>query len=301
MGGQNTVTQEGNQNLASSVHPIYYYPTELLQWIFELAVEMSQEGFKTTTAISHVCQRWRDISLDMPRLWAYVGLSIMRDDSSKDEFLDRMRVRIRDLPAVISILDIISDTSTLRLNSSMFYGFSNIERLAFHLRNANSISALSNALYGLQENLSKGIEMIFMDSSDDDDNWRLNDIIEQTSPHRLFLCNPPTFFLSTSPKWRQIRSLNLRNVRKIHLIVTLRYFPGLESLEIIESTLLPPGSESILTLEHLKTFKFRNVNNMDSTLEKMSCPNLVTFDVAAHADADYVKLFFSRHSFVTIV
>lgn len=76
---------------------ILWLPAEILIEIFLLATKL--EGFDfpkdqhfhaTPVAISHVCQRWRDIALSIPNLWANLCFSATNfDPTPLENFLDR--------------------------------------------------------------------------------------------------------------------------------------------------------------------------------------------------------------------
>lgn len=296
--------QENIRNLDKSINLIYHYPTELIHYIFELAAEQNEAGFKTATVISHVCQRWRDISLDIPILWIYARISVRKDHHSMNEFLDRVQSRIKGLPPIVSIDD-IEDTSSHRLEYVTLGRFMHIQRLVFQVRNAQGILALLRLVSRLDPNSSKNIDLIFGGNSGAGDLdytcWDLDDIIDQFSPLRLFIYNPPTFFLAWNSKWHQIVHLIFQKVDKLDIVVTLGYFVGLEDVEIIETNLIVSNSNSNLTLDRLQRFKLWKVSNMADTLEKISCPELTTLEVDIPIDTSGIPLFLSRHPIANVV
>ncbi|KAI0081835.1 hypothetical protein K474DRAFT_1694869 [Panus rudis PR-1116 ss-1] len=87
---------------ATSLSPILILPTELLMQIFELSVfpeEYTAEEVECAAvcalALSHVCSRWRHISISMACLWSYVALN-----SSSMAMLDLFLLRSRKHPLV---------------------------------------------------------------------------------------------------------------------------------------------------------------------------------------------------------
>ncbi|KAF8481677.1 hypothetical protein DFH94DRAFT_825602, partial [Russula ochroleuca] len=60
--------------------PISRLPTEILSIVFKFCLLASLDVLDSSlpialTAISHVCHRWRDISLNMPYLWSHVNFA----------------------------------------------------------------------------------------------------------------------------------------------------------------------------------------------------------------------------------
>lgn len=299
-----------DQNTDKPTHPIHHHPTELLQYIFELAVEQNQEGFKMATSISHVCQRWRNISLDISALWTYVKIPVQKDASSEKEFLDRMQRRIRERPSVISISN-IRDVSSCWIECDTFEQFMHIERLVFQVRNNNGLQAFRLLVRRLPPDISKSIDLKFQTNSEfiSDGSthhylaiWELNEIIDRFSPPRLFICNSPSFYVANNPKWSRVSHLVLKRLNPLNLIRILRFFVGVKELEIIETGLLLPefpDNRGTWTCNLLRRLKLWQVSDMylymAETLEKMSCPELTTLEVDVPADTNGIPSFLSRH------
>ena len=91
------VEQAEDMIVSSAYHEgIQLLPTEVLCMIFELVVSGSDESRgETAVSLSHVNRRWRDITVDLPRLWTDVRLLGSLDRVRT--FLDRSNTALIDI------------------------------------------------------------------------------------------------------------------------------------------------------------------------------------------------------------
>ncbi|KAF8308962.1 hypothetical protein DL93DRAFT_2158691 [Clavulina sp. PMI_390] len=78
--------------------PVHALPTELMQYIFEIYMEINGRDSRLQAAVilSHVCSIWRSITLTTPNLWSIVKVS------SAKEFVEIIK-RSRPLPLDLSL------------------------------------------------------------------------------------------------------------------------------------------------------------------------------------------------------
>lgn len=297
MGNEASVMQTEARHTTTPVSLIHYYPTELLQCIFEMAVQATKDGVKTATAISHVCQRWRSISLDTPRLWTYITWSVTRDTPLIKDFWDCMRDRIKSLSSVVSIHDIGSSDS-IQLDYLRPDHFERIKRLNLYLQDAEAVALFLKGLSDFPHIHVYALQLIFKDLSRDQF-WSLDYILLRFSPRQLLIYNCPTFYLCVSPAWDLIQSLTLHRVGKLDPVITLKYFPGLTNVEIIETCIVLSDPLATLSSSKMQRIKLQKAQETPEWLEHSTFPNLITFEVDNHIDPERIISFLSRHSSVT--
>jgi hypothetical protein len=74
--------------VANTRVPVLALPVEILAMVFTLAVDNGRHT-KTQLLISHVCSKWRTVSLNMPMLWTNIVLGSSSWQSVGAEFLRR--------------------------------------------------------------------------------------------------------------------------------------------------------------------------------------------------------------------
>lgn len=102
--GQKSRVQKDLGFLYGLVHPIRRCPTDILRDIFKWAVCMESkdtEWFKCATRISHVCRRWRGVSIDTPFLWKKIDISVGPSVMGIKEYGERTVQRLKNTPPSI--------------------------------------------------------------------------------------------------------------------------------------------------------------------------------------------------------
>lgn len=88
------------------VHPIHQLPSEVLQHIFQFVVDSmddrTTESFRAATSLSHVCQSWRSVTLQMPAFWNRMSIPMQCKPDALKKYFSRTAARIGDLGARIS-------------------------------------------------------------------------------------------------------------------------------------------------------------------------------------------------------
>jgi hypothetical protein len=275
-----TINTSAPQSSTSFMHPISRSPTDILQCIFEIGTQKSQEGFKFATSISHVCQRWRSVVLDNQQLWTYIECSMKKKESSILSFWDRMRRRNKGLPVII-VIQHIGQENSKPLKYCSLDEFPLIERLTFHLSDTESISEIQNLSFAVPVDRIERLELRFLQAMRSYGDWSWRALVG---------------------RFHNVKELHLRNAPRIHIErngddpTSLAPLPQLESLELVSTELWIPDP---LSLRNLRRLNLRGNHRADSWLHQISCPNLTALDVDDDIRHERIMSFLSRHTHIT--
>lgn len=94
-----------SQKLRGLIHPIRRCPLDVLQQIFEWAVEVDDDWFLCATVLSQVCQHWRSVSVRTPYLWKEIEVSSTSKKEDVIAFWSRTVERVKAAAAHVFIDD----------------------------------------------------------------------------------------------------------------------------------------------------------------------------------------------------
>ncbi|KIM24412.1 hypothetical protein M408DRAFT_233445, partial [Serendipita vermifera MAFF 305830] len=88
------------ERLSGLIHPIRRLPSDILQYLFESAYSAKdkEDRFFAALTLSQVCQRWRAIALNTPRLWCYIDY-VFQDGIDPESFWGWVIPRVKAVPA----------------------------------------------------------------------------------------------------------------------------------------------------------------------------------------------------------
>ncbi|KAJ7659167.1 hypothetical protein DFH06DRAFT_437341 [Mycena polygramma] len=101
-------------HLASYIYPVLTLPNEVVSEIFLQSLDPSDSPFHPSNSLlagpasplflGHICQRWRDIALSTPSLWATISLTtVVRNPARQLQLLDIWLTRSRQCPLSVTI------------------------------------------------------------------------------------------------------------------------------------------------------------------------------------------------------
>jgi hypothetical protein len=249
------------------------------------------------TVISHVCQRWRSISIDTPQLWTYITWSVTKAKPLIEDFWDCIRGRIKGLSPALSIYD-IGASDSIQLEYLRLDYFERIESVNLYLQDGKAVSLFLNALSDFPHTHVDALQLTFKDFSEYHF-WSLDYVIKRFSPRRLRIYNCPIFPLGIRSTWNLIQSLTLHQVGRLDPVATLMCFPRLTNLEMIETFIVLSLSRVTLSLNKMLRIKLQKVQYTPEWLDRITFPNLVTVEVDDYIDPETIISFLSRHTSVT--
>jgi F-box-like len=257
------------QQINSQNKSLLHLPPELLQIIFEFAVEHNHYGFKCATKISHVSQKMRRIAISTPRLWSYIHCSMANSESSILEFWGRTLDRVKNIPVDILIRKTVG-TKNCHLAVCRFDTISSINSLAFESYNGEFIMELQSPSFAPPTSPVNHLSLrVPAGTFDEWDNSRLARFppIATLSLFGFRLSyNSYTSLLS-------IHELRL-NYTEMESAVILTYLPNLTFLEI-KIHYEPKSVPDSCVLPNLHTLKTWHGNV--AWIHQMTCPSITTF------------------------
>ncbi|KAG8956956.1 hypothetical protein FRC03_010664 [Tulasnella sp. 419] len=140
-----------NRRRQNQLSPIGSLPTELLMMIFESLTKTNYEDIgpsHTSTLLSGVCSRWRDMILSTPRLWNHI------DSGYCQELLEASIERSRNIPLYINIKE-QAELATMQHQEAL------CSLLLTHLSRWGSFFCSSRSLYERMSLLWMDIRMPF--------------------------------------------------------------------------------------------------------------------------------------------
>jgi hypothetical protein len=271
---------------------LLHLPPEVLQIIFEFAVEHNQRGFKCATRISQVSQKMRRIAISTPRLWSYIQCCMGKSESSILEFWDRTSQRVKNVPVDILIRN-IGCRNACHLGICRMDQIASINSLALESQYSECIEELSSPSF-TPPTTSLNHLSLRASCSVVSHEWDIAILTRFPPIARLSLygihisCNHHISFPS-------IQELSLSDM-EMDLAPILTHLHNLTFLEIGHIMGLKPQPIPFV-LPNLRTLKARRANWW---IDQLKCPSITTFIIDfLLSDADEVLLWISRHPTIT--
>lgn len=90
--------------------PVSRCTLDVLMCIFETILLTSDNKLAISIIISHVCRRWRQVALDMPKLWNEIDFLCTDPIDKVQSYLDQMIPRVKATPADLWIKGVDLDS-----------------------------------------------------------------------------------------------------------------------------------------------------------------------------------------------
>jgi hypothetical protein len=298
--------------LGGVLHPIRRCPSDVLKVIFEwtalfsaiehpTSLEISNDDwFEAATRLSHVCQRWRTIALDTPKLWSKIPGFSLYPIGSDNLFWERTISRVRGYPAEVSLsgFEELSgiQNATEAYRSCRFHELPHIRILEFELDSDDSKQHLFHPLFRKPQGVVDELKIT--------GGFRANINFEEVLIPALLRDLPSLERLSLSDlgfssskivSFGGITSLKLQYVTLNNDLGQLsRQFPNLRRLflQVYDDILVSNSTCHFPALEELNIIEMTSV---DEFLTALDCPNLVKFHFHLFTNDEF-KDFVVRYS-----
>jgi hypothetical protein len=294
-----------SNRLSGIIHPIRRYPTDVLQIIFELACQASNPANRIHTAIrlSHVCQRWRMISVDTPRLWCDVTFSFGMKRAHTSAFWSSLIPRMRCVPASITLLS-LDEAGGNRLKQCNLRQISVISSLMLDLTGWEYFSRIKSFPCFWPRSGVKQLTVQHIPRDDRPDGvlpgtWDIGDLLENVPPvTELDLNAPCQLIITPSTKLATITRLRLKGMVNVDVLSTVSLLPTLSHLDLQNAGFTPVVQTTQVVSNSLKYLKVCN-SEAELWLERLSCPNLDTFLVGDVLILELYTSFIKEHPSIT--
>lgn len=305
---QYSVNSAEIEQLSGILHPIRRFSPELLQSIFEFTSKMAikRKKIDVAIAISHVCQRWRFIAVDTPRLWCYIDYTLGDEGSSDVSFWDCMVSRMKSIPASIIIRDFGVITAAEMSNYRLIRG-SVIRKITFRL---TSIEAFDQLLSLPSEFRGEQIKAFIVkpphmaEEATEmlDAEWNLSDFFEKFSSIEKFdlrATSDCSLHLNTSKQYNTVTTLHLQDLKEVNALGILSTLTRLSEFRLMRTTIsqhVPVGQVVSTSLRCLI------INMLDENylwISHLSSPNLVAFHQFGADFPEVCLVFIESHPSIT--
>jgi F-box-like len=225
------------ERLSGITHPIRRYPSDVLQYIFEYISGVNDEDSKIATALalSHVCQRWRSIAIDTPRLWCSIDFTLDSDDEEEKTgfFWDSMISRIKSAPAFITIRG-YNETTARQFSECELSRIPNISNLSLELDTLHNIPEVLPNQRLLPEMGVRSLTIIpsaeIEAESARDATWDVGEIMEKLPLiPKLSLMAPCALRVTPSVNLEILTTLSLRQLEHVDVLAVLSLCTQLSS------------------------------------------------------------------------
>ena len=280
--------QVETERLAGMTHPIRRYPSDLLQYIFEFVYDQKgSDGLQTALDLSHVCQRWRAIALDSPRLWSTIDYKMKKRDSDISSFWSAIIPRMKAVPPSLVIRDVEAKTID-RLKHLNLGAVPVIKKLEIALANPDNFGLLHALSDAIPEAAIQSLEVKWTDKQTPPNQergvtWDLGAVLKDDPlSSKLTLKAACTFRLTPSIHFGSVTSLILFKLKEVNIPLILSLFGRLNTLHLEDIVSCPTDGEprTSLSLECL-IFCTGSRNNGRAWLAEVLCPKLNSL----HCDA----------------
>jgi hypothetical protein len=301
--------------LGGELHPIRRCPSDVLKVIFEwtalfsaidhpTSVEISDEKwFEAATRLSHVCQRWRSIALDTPKLWSKLPGISLYPIGGDNLFWERTITRVRGYPAEVSLSGFGKlsgvQNATEAYRSCRFHELPHIQVLELELDSDDSMQHLFHPLFQMPQGIVEELRITSESRSIITFEEIVLPALLRAFPFlkRLSLSDL-AFNSSKIVSFGSITSLKLQSVSLDNDMGQLsRQFPNLRRLYLqIYGDIVAPNSRC-----HFPALEELNISEMDSPdefLAALDCPNLVKFHFHLFTMGAFMD-FVARHQKLT--
>lgn len=276
------------KNVASLRHPVRRLPFEILQCIFEYASGRSKSTptfaeIRIAIKISHVCQRWRSVAIDTPRMWSSIAFSLQSHHDGIAAYCSFLASRVKHVPATISITRLDMQNYG-RLTACNLPQIQEIKRLALLLKDPRCF----DQLYALPSFLpEKGVDALaILQQADADSNnggnhedliWDLGKLVAHLPTIRsLQIVCPHKTSITPASKLAAITTLVLLNVQKLDFPLILSLMVNLSDLEVRGASLAATQQATGEITSHLRKFVMYRCSGDWPSLSQISFPILTT-------------------------
>lgn len=279
---QRLTIQAERDRIRGMLHPIRRCPSDILQYIFEFAYDsIGLHGrLRFSFELSHICQRWRAIALDTPRIWSYIDISKGDDLGSTLPFWDCIIPRVKSVPATVVIND-LNEEGCIRLRECNLQSIPKIAELALTIYEMKHLDLVVTSLLSLSKSelhyinveVREGMESY--DAANYHAIWDMVTLLDAFPQVLKIRLNAPCILRIThSSKFERLESITLMDFDSFDIDVIFSSCKRLLYLRI-NGHVSVANSTTRLTSKYLQTL----IVSMPDTswLAILVCPNLTVF------------------------
>lgn len=301
------------KKVASLRHPVRRIPFEILQCIFECASGCSDPnptlyGIKYAIKLSHVCQRWRSVAIDTPRMWSSIAFSLESHRDKIGIYWNFLASRIKHVSATISI--ICWDMQSFgRLTACKLPRIQEIKKLSLFLEDPRCFEQLYTLPSFLPE---KGVETLAVEASwssepDNENNqdnivWDLGALIAHLPTiSSLIIRSPYKISITPSIKFEATTSLTLASVMDVDIPLILSLMINLSDLDVRNADLAATQQVTDHMSCRLRNFVMYRCGGGCPWLSQISFPFLTTIIIDINESPERTVTLMRNHKSVTTI
>jgi F-box-like len=280
-------------DLRTLMHPIRRCPDKILREIFELTVEDTVETkMRQSIYLSGVCQRWRSIALNTPRLWDQIFFILDKIPERQSLLRTFILPRVSQTQALVTAR-IISSHSTHQLMECGLQDIPVIENLTLVLQTPEDVQYLFRSCFRPPVGTLKALCVASCRPPETQFNCDVLSLVARFPPfHKLAIHHLPYLLFPVAVSNPNITELEIFNSAQLDILSIFRCFPRLRYMTIIRAALVDNDIHSTYHVPSIESIRLVNTTG-EAWMERVFFPKLKTLSCAASSYV--VHAFFSRH------
>jgi F-box-like len=295
---QRVALQSQQDDLRALMHPIRRCPDEILREIFELTIpNMAHHGetMRQSVRLSGVCQRWRNVALDTPRLWADIAFNLSSPSKSQRFLRICILPRLKQAPTTV-ILHKVTSNSLSALGESGLQDIPVIDLLALRVSRPADVQHILGPSFhppvGTLQILSISAQK-HPDSRFNITNCDVMRLVAIFPPcQALAIYRIPNLLFPVAATNTNITVIEFADSGQIDILRLLPCFPRLQSMNIRRAELVANDIASECYMASIKSIRLVDTTG-EAWMERVFFPKLMT--VFCDTSSEAFRAFLSRH------
>lgn len=288
------------ERLSGLLHPIRRLPSDVLRYLFESAYSAvdKEDRFSTTLTLSQVCQRWRAIALDTPRLWCYIDYTF-QDVTDPEKFWGWIIPLVKGVPSDIVLRELDPDEGDT-LNAFSLSRIPRIQSLTLRTNTSADISRILPPPICLPV-AGIGSLSIHYDSPTIEMTLDMGNLLSRLPfvPNLTLDADCPLRITPTN-SLQNLTFLWLKYFKDVDISAILSLCTNLLDLRLDTISSTPTAATAPAISQSLRTFMFTCDENALFWPEALSFPNLTAFHHGESTFEECLSFLASHPSIVTL-
>lgn len=272
------------ERLSGLIHPIRRLPSDILQYLFESAYSAKdkEDRFFAALTLSQVCQRWRAIALNTPRLWCYIDY-VFQDGIDPESFWGWVIPRVKAVPADIVLHELNPDKGAT-VDACGLSRIRTIQSLTLRTYISEDFSCILPAPISLPM-ANDGSISIHYDTVAPHPTLDMGNILSTLPPiSKLTLDAGCELRITPTISLQNLTFLRLEYLEEVDISTILLLCTSLLHLRLESILETPTAATAPATSHSLQTLQFRSVEDDQWWPLALSCPDLTALH---HGDDNF--------------